>query len=167
MKFSFINPGPNTKLSARERKKMFGASPPLGIFYVATILQHEGIDVSILDQAAKGLTMEDTLRWIRVSFLAIPSRRVSLWKFAPPAFLSKYKLWFLGCQIELGDDHSGSNSRQDTQMRQKSARPLPICHQKCLKSSNFAYGCGKERFGFLEEKEAPLASLFLASSMMT
>lgn len=65
MKFSFINPGPNTELSARERKKMFGASPPLGIFYVATILQHEGIDVSILDQAAKGLTMKNTLRWIK------------------------------------------------------------------------------------------------------
>ncbi len=65
MKFSFINPGPNMALSARERKKMFGASPPLGIFYVATILQQGGIEVSILDQAAKGLTMDATHQWIR------------------------------------------------------------------------------------------------------
>jgi len=65
MKFSFINPGPNTQLSVRERKKMFGASPPLGIFYVATILKNEGIEVSILDQAAKGLTTESTVKWVK------------------------------------------------------------------------------------------------------
>jgi len=30
MKFSFVNPPLNTEVSTREKKKMIGASPPMG-----------------------------------------------------------------------------------------------------------------------------------------
>jgi hypothetical protein len=32
---------------------------------MATILRDKGMDVSILDQPAKGYTIEDTVRWVK------------------------------------------------------------------------------------------------------
>jgi radical SAM superfamily enzyme YgiQ (UPF0313 family) len=64
MKFSFINAGANEGLDERERRKSMAAFPPLGILYLATILEERGIDVSVLEQAAKGLTIEETVRWV-------------------------------------------------------------------------------------------------------
>jgi anaerobic magnesium-protoporphyrin IX monomethyl ester cyclase len=64
MKFSFVNPGPNPDLSIQDRKKMIAASPPLGVLYIATLLKNEGIEVSILDQAAKGLSIRDVIDWV-------------------------------------------------------------------------------------------------------
>ena len=61
MKFSLINPGPNPELSVKERKKMMEAAPPLGILYVATMLMEKGIDVSVIDEAAQGFSMKDTV----------------------------------------------------------------------------------------------------------
>jgi len=65
MKFSFINPPLNEEVSTREKKKMTGASPPMGILYVASYLQNQGIDVSLLDATAKHLTIEQTARWVK------------------------------------------------------------------------------------------------------
>lgn len=64
MKFSFVNPGPNPELSIQDRKKMIAASPPLGMLYIATLLKNEGIEVSMLDQAAKGLSIKDAVDWV-------------------------------------------------------------------------------------------------------
>ena len=58
MKFSFVNPPLNPEVSAREKKKMTAASPPMGILYVATYLKNEGVEVSLLDAIAKHLTIE-------------------------------------------------------------------------------------------------------------
>jgi anaerobic magnesium-protoporphyrin IX monomethyl ester cyclase len=65
MKFSFINAGPNADLDDRERKKSLGAWPPLGILYLAAVLEQKGLDVSVLDQAAKGLTVKETAKWVK------------------------------------------------------------------------------------------------------
>jgi len=65
MKFSLINPGPNPELSTKERKKMMEAAPPLGILYIATMLMEKGIDVSVIDEAAQGFSMKDTVSWVR------------------------------------------------------------------------------------------------------
>ena len=65
MKFSFVNPPLNTEVSAREKKKMIGASPPMGILYVATFLSNHGIEVSLLDATAKNLTTTATANWIK------------------------------------------------------------------------------------------------------
>lgn len=64
MKFCFVNAGPNEDLDERERRKAFASFPPLGILYLATVLEQKGFEVSVLDQAAKNLTVEQTARWI-------------------------------------------------------------------------------------------------------
>lgn len=65
MKFSFINPGPNVELSIGEKGKMIGASPPLGMLYIATVLKEDGVEVSLLDQAAEGLSVRSTVEWMK------------------------------------------------------------------------------------------------------
>lgn len=65
MKFSFVNAGPNVDLDEREGKKAVGAWPPLGVLYLAAVLKEKGVEVSVLDQAAKGLTIRETVSWIR------------------------------------------------------------------------------------------------------
>jgi radical SAM superfamily enzyme YgiQ (UPF0313 family) len=64
MKFTFVNAGPNVDLDAREGKKSLGAWPPLGILYLAAVLEEKGVEVSVLDQAAEGLTIRDTVKWV-------------------------------------------------------------------------------------------------------
>jgi anaerobic magnesium-protoporphyrin IX monomethyl ester cyclase len=65
MKFSFVNAGPNVDLDDRERKKSLGAWPPLGILYLAAVLEQKGVEASVLDQAAKGLTVKETAKWVK------------------------------------------------------------------------------------------------------
>lgn len=65
MKFSFISPGPNRELSLLEKSKAIGSWPPLGMLYIATMLRNEGIEVSLLDQAAQRFTTENVVKWIR------------------------------------------------------------------------------------------------------
>jgi radical SAM superfamily enzyme YgiQ (UPF0313 family) len=65
MKFSLVNAGPNPDLGEREREKSVGAWPPLGILYLAAVLKKKGVEVSVLDQAAKGLTIKETVNWIK------------------------------------------------------------------------------------------------------
>ena len=65
MKFSFINPSPNVELPASEKRKAIGSWPPLGTLYIATFLKNEGVEVSVLDQAAQGFSVKDTVDWVR------------------------------------------------------------------------------------------------------
>jgi anaerobic magnesium-protoporphyrin IX monomethyl ester cyclase len=62
MKLSLINPSPNEEL--RERIRGEASWPPLGLLYMATVLKEKGLGVSILDQPAKGYSIEDTVRWV-------------------------------------------------------------------------------------------------------
>ena len=64
MKFSFINASPNEDLGEREGRKAIASFPPLGILYLATVLKERGVGVSVLDQPAKGFTIEETVKWI-------------------------------------------------------------------------------------------------------
>ncbi len=61
MKFSFIQP----KLSEGVLEMCANAWPPLGILYCATVLVNEGIEISILDQAAKGFSTTQTASWVK------------------------------------------------------------------------------------------------------
>jgi len=65
MKFSFINPSPNVELPVCERKKAIGSWPPLGILYVASILEREGLEISVLEQAAKELSIDSAVDWVK------------------------------------------------------------------------------------------------------
>jgi len=64
MKFSFVAAGPNADLDEREGKKSVGAWPPLGILYLAAVLEERGVEVSVLDQAAEGYTLGETISWV-------------------------------------------------------------------------------------------------------
>ena len=65
MKFSFVNPPLNEEVSTREKKKMIGASPPMGTLYVASYIKNQGIAVSLLDATAKNLTTTQIANWIK------------------------------------------------------------------------------------------------------
>jgi anaerobic magnesium-protoporphyrin IX monomethyl ester cyclase len=61
VKFSFVNPAP----SADTPNMVTSAWPPLGMLYIARILAQEGIEVSILDQAIKNASIEQTIKWVK------------------------------------------------------------------------------------------------------
>ena len=64
MKFSLINASPNEDLDEREKRKSVASWPPLGILYLGAVLQERGMEVSVLDQPAKGFTIEETVNWV-------------------------------------------------------------------------------------------------------
>jgi len=65
LKFSFINAGPYEGLDEREARKSIASFPPLGILYLSSVLQEKGVvEVSVLDQPAKGFTIDETVNWI-------------------------------------------------------------------------------------------------------
>jgi radical SAM superfamily enzyme YgiQ (UPF0313 family) len=61
MKFSFVNPSP----SADTPGMVTSAWPPLGMLYIAGILMRDGIEVTILDQAIKNVTVDQSIRWVK------------------------------------------------------------------------------------------------------
>jgi len=61
MKFAFINPSP----FPNALYVCLNAWPPIGMLYCAGVLVDEGIEVSILDQPAKGYSLKQTLDWVK------------------------------------------------------------------------------------------------------
>jgi radical SAM superfamily enzyme YgiQ (UPF0313 family) len=61
MKFSFICPSPAVEAVG----KIESPWPPLGVLYCAGVLKNNGVEVSILDQAARRLTSEQILKWVK------------------------------------------------------------------------------------------------------
>ena len=61
MKFSFINPSP----PSQSMYMVPTAWPPLGILYCAGTLKEGGIEVSLLDQPAKGFSIDQTVKWVK------------------------------------------------------------------------------------------------------
>jgi anaerobic magnesium-protoporphyrin IX monomethyl ester cyclase len=64
MKVSFISVSPNEGIDEREGRKSIAAFPPLSILYLAAVLKEIGVEVSVLDQPALGLTVKETVRWV-------------------------------------------------------------------------------------------------------
>jgi len=64
LKVALVNAAPNEGIEERERSKAIASFPPLGILYLATALEQAGINVSVLDQAAMGYTVNQTVSWI-------------------------------------------------------------------------------------------------------
>jgi radical SAM superfamily enzyme YgiQ (UPF0313 family) len=64
MKVSFISASPNEGIDDREGRKSITAFPPLSILYLAAVLEEMDVEVSVLDQPALGLTVEEAVRWV-------------------------------------------------------------------------------------------------------
>jgi anaerobic magnesium-protoporphyrin IX monomethyl ester cyclase len=61
MKFSFVCPSP-----AQEARGTIAAPwPPLGVLYCAGVLMNAGVEVTVLDQAARGFSTEQVLSWVK------------------------------------------------------------------------------------------------------
>jgi len=61
MKFSFVCPSP----APETKGKIEAPWPPLGVLYCAGALMNNGTEVSVLDQAARGLSSEQVLKWVK------------------------------------------------------------------------------------------------------
>jgi len=61
MKFSFVSPSPGPDVVG----KIEAPWPPLGMLYCAAVLMNGGVEVSVLDQAAKGFSSQQILRWVK------------------------------------------------------------------------------------------------------
>jgi len=61
MKFSFVCPSPAPEV----RGTIQAPWPPLGVLYCAGVLMNAGVEVSVLDQAAQGLSSQQVLGWVR------------------------------------------------------------------------------------------------------
>jgi anaerobic magnesium-protoporphyrin IX monomethyl ester cyclase len=64
MKVSFISASPNEGIDEREGRKSITAFPPLSILYLAAVLGGIGVEVSVLDQPALGLTVKEAVQWV-------------------------------------------------------------------------------------------------------
>jgi anaerobic magnesium-protoporphyrin IX monomethyl ester cyclase len=65
LKFSLISASPNAGLDERENKKSIAAWPPLSLLYLASVLEEADVEVSVLDQPGLGLTVEETVKWVK------------------------------------------------------------------------------------------------------
>jgi anaerobic magnesium-protoporphyrin IX monomethyl ester cyclase len=65
LKVAFVNAAPNESIEEREGRKAIASFPPLGILYLASVLEQAGIRVSVLDQSAVGYGATETLRWLK------------------------------------------------------------------------------------------------------
>jgi anaerobic magnesium-protoporphyrin IX monomethyl ester cyclase len=64
LKFSFINASViESEGHMHEKARGSASSPPLGILYLGAVLRNHGVEVSALDQPAKGLTVEEAVNW--------------------------------------------------------------------------------------------------------
>ena len=64
MKFCLVNASPNEGLDDREKNKSIAAFPPLSLLYLASALKEVDVEVSVLDQPAEGLTVDETVNWV-------------------------------------------------------------------------------------------------------
>jgi anaerobic magnesium-protoporphyrin IX monomethyl ester cyclase len=64
LKFAFVSASPNESIENHEVRRASASFPPLGILYLASALEQEGFDVSVLDQPAMGYNLSETLRWL-------------------------------------------------------------------------------------------------------
>ena len=62
MKIAFISPAAFRE-NLNERTEPVCSWPPLGMLYLATLLQKDGYEASLLDQAAKGYSIGETVKW--------------------------------------------------------------------------------------------------------
>lgn len=106
LKFSFINPSQ----PAGSADMCAKAWPPLGMLYIAGVLKKEGIDVSLLDQTAKGFSHEQTLRWVKKEDPSILGFSV-LQPAATeaPKIAELVKEWNPNVTIVMGNYHSTFN----------------------------------------------------------
>jgi radical SAM superfamily enzyme YgiQ (UPF0313 family) len=106
MKFSFINPSQ----TPGDLDMCSKAWPPLGMLYIAGVLRREGIEVSVLDQTARGFSDEQVLGWVKkedpdiLGFSVLQSAAKEASKLAEIV-----KAWNPNITIVMGNYHATFN----------------------------------------------------------
>ena len=106
MKFSFINPSQ----TPGDLDMCSRAWPPLGVLYIAGVLIKEGIEVSVLDQTARGFSEEQVLDWVKkedpdiLGFSVLQSSAKEASKLA-----QLVKAWNPSVTIVMGNYHATFN----------------------------------------------------------
>jgi len=109
MKFSFVAPS----ASAGTPNMVTSAWMPLGILYCAGILMNDGVEVSVLDQAIKDFSMQQTIDWVKkenpdiVGFSVFGSSAQEAFKIA-----SAVKTEMPDTTIVLGNYHATFNAER-------------------------------------------------------
>lgn len=109
MKFSFINPRPNDP----KHTTMTYSTPPLGILYIAAILEKAGVEVSALDQTSKNHSLESAVDWAmkeNPEILGISTLMSS--SLTAPKIAEKVKERNPNVIIVFGNHHATCNSER-------------------------------------------------------
>ena len=107
MKFCFVNPSP----SSESRYMVPTAWPPLGVLYCAGVLEAGGIEVSLLDQPAKGFALDQTVNWVKkedpdiVGFSVLRSTAKEA-----PKIAERVKVEIPDVMVVFGSHHSTFNA---------------------------------------------------------
>lgn len=109
MKFSFVNARPDNP----ETSTMTYASPPLGILYIAAVLEKAGIEVSALDQTSKNSSAESVADWVMKEdpdILGISTILTS--SLIAPEIAQKVKERNPNITIVFGNHHATNNAER-------------------------------------------------------
>ena len=64
MKVCLVSSGSNKNPDSYTTVKAIAAFPPLGLLYLGASLEEKSVEVSVLDQAGQGFTVEQTVDWV-------------------------------------------------------------------------------------------------------
>jgi radical SAM superfamily enzyme YgiQ (UPF0313 family) len=64
MKVCLVSSTSNTNNNSYTTTKAIAAFPPLGLLYLGAILEEKSVEVSVLDQAGQGFTVDQTVDWV-------------------------------------------------------------------------------------------------------
>ena len=64
MKVCLVSSGSNNNPDSYTTVKAIAAFPPLGLLYLGASLEEKGVEVSVLDQAGQGFTVDQTVDWV-------------------------------------------------------------------------------------------------------
>jgi len=109
MKFSFVCPSP----APEAKGKIESPWPPLGVLYCAGVLMNNGVEVSVLDQAARGFSSEQVLKWVKKENPDILGFSVLITSYREALNLARRaKEENPGLMIALGNYHATFNAER-------------------------------------------------------
>ena len=112
-KIALVNPGPGEILSkGRDIANADHIYPPLGICYLSAVLKKENYQVKIIDQAARGFSLQRILSWIKKQdpdILGFSTLTASGSGISAALTSIEVKKWNPNIKIVFGNRHANHN----------------------------------------------------------
>ncbi|MFX1493207.1 MAG: B12-binding domain-containing radical SAM protein [Promethearchaeota archaeon] len=113
LKIALINPGPGDILEkGRLLANVDYFYPPLGICYISAVLKKANYNVEIIDQAAKGFSLEQIVKWIKKKnpdILGFSTLTASGSGISAAITAKEVKRWNPNIKIVFGNRHATVN----------------------------------------------------------